>query len=111
MAIVLVASSVLTGCQGVGAGSSSPVATSSQPQATINHIIWMLQENRSFDTYFGKLNDYRASQGVAQDVDGLPSNASNPSFDGTSQVAAFRLQTQCTENMSPSWNESHVARN
>src|SRR5438477_9451511 len=77
----------------------------------VNHIIFMAQENRSFDTYFGKLNDYRASQGLPQEVDGLPANASNPSADGATRVAAFKLQTQCTENMSPSWNESHRARN
>src|SRR5205823_4579416 len=56
-------------------------------------------------------NDYRASQGLGQEVDGLPANANNPSADGATRVAAFKLQTQCTENMSPSWNESHRARN
>src|SRR5947209_4489739 len=47
---------------------------------SINHVIVMLQENRSFDSYFGKLGDYRAANGygAATDIDGLPSGVSNP---------------------------------
>jgi phospholipase C len=71
----------------------------------VKHIVWMLQENRSFDTYFGKMNDYRKSIGLPQDVDGLPANASN---DG---IAAYHLATMCTENTSPFWNESHIDYN
>ena len=49
----------------------------------INHIIFLMQENRTFDTYFGMLNKYRASQstsgqawnigdnGIEYDVDGI----------------------------------------
>src|SRR5438132_1276332 len=81
------------GCQGLIGDAS--VASGPVPQSFktgVNHIVFMLQENRSFDTYFGKLNQYRASQGLAQDVDGMPANASNPSVDGASQVAAYKLQ-------------------
>jgi phospholipase C len=67
----------------------------------------MVQENRSFDNYFGKLNDYRVAKGLPADVDGLPADASNPSADGTTTVSAFHLLTMCTENSSPFWNESH----
>jgi len=72
----------------------------------INHIVWMLQENRSFDNYFGKLNDYRQANGLPTDVDGLPPNASNPSLDNTSVIQAFHLNTVCIENVTPSWDES-----
>jgi phospholipase C len=77
----------------------------------VNHIVFMLQENRSFDMYFGKLNEYRAGIGLPEDVDDLPSGASNPSVDGSTTVTAFHLQTMCTEDLSPFWNESHVAFN
>jgi phospholipase C len=77
----------------------------------VNHIVLLLQENRSFDMYFGKMNEYRAAHGLPQDVDGLPADASNPSADGSSTVKAFHLQTNCTDDMSPFWNESHVAFN
>ncbi len=73
----------------------------------INHIVWMLQENRSFDTYFGSLNAYRSAHGLGtNDVDGLPANASNPSFDGTTTISAFHIATVCIEGVTPSWNAS-----
>jgi phospholipase C len=65
-----------------------------------------VQEFKSFDVYFGKLNDYRLAHGLPADTDGLPTNASNPSLDGTTQVAPFHLSTVCIENDSPGWNES-----
>lgn len=75
----------------------------------------MLQENRSFDHYFGHLPDYwqahnypQASNGTT--FDGMPSNASNVDPTGAT-VNAYNLQSACTENPSPSWNESHVDRN
>jgi len=72
----------------------------------INHIVWTVQEFRSFDNYFGKLNDYRQSKGLPADADGLPADASNPSMDGTTQIPAYHLSTVCIENLSPAWNES-----
>ncbi len=107
VAITLAALPVLVGCAGLV--SNDPKADGSLQQ--INHIVFMLQENRSFDTYFGKLNDYRAARNLPREVDGLPSNASNPDFGGTGTVNAFHLLTMCTENTSPAWNESHVDRN
>jgi phospholipase C len=77
----------------------------------INHIVFMLQENRTFDNYFGRLNQYRAAHSLPQDVDGLPQSASNPSYDGTTSVPAFHIQTMCAENQSPSWDEEHVDAN
>jgi len=78
---------------------------------SVQHIIFMLQENRTFDNYFGQLNQYRGKQGLPQDVDGLPSNASNPSYDGTAVVPAYHIKTMCAENQSPSWDEEHVDAN
>ncbi len=44
--------------------------------ALINHVIFLMQENRTFDTYFGMLNPYRKANGwtlsaSGDDVDGL----------------------------------------
>lgn len=73
----------------------------------INHVIILLQENRSFDHYFGHLADYWSANGYsAEPFDGEPSDASNPGTDG-STVSAYHLATTCVENPSPSWNESH----
>lgn len=93
---------VFNGCQGL-AGNSNPAIN------PINHIIVMVQENRSFDNYFGQLPAYWQANGFpAQQLDGLPANASNPSADGTGIVSAFHLSTECTENLTPSWDESHL---
>jgi phospholipase C len=94
----------------------------------VNHIIFMAQENRSFDHYFGKLNDYRRSQGLGADVDGLPDDCSatnsdwtvkcsamnmSPDANGnpTTPIFAFHLKTSCIENTSADWIVSHWAFN
>jgi phospholipase C len=82
---------------------------------SINHIIVLLQENRSLDHYFGHLPDYWQAHGYPQATngttfDGEPSNASNLDPNGDA-IAPYNLQSACTENPSPSWNESHVDRN
>ena len=104
----------LIGCQGV----KSPPPTSPEPvtqatlQSSINHIVVLMQENRSFDSYFGQLPVFWAANNFpSQQFDGMPANASNPSFDGLSTISAFHLRTECFENVSPSWNESHVQWN
>ena len=101
---------------------------------SINHIIFIGQENRSFDHYFGALRQYWAQNGYPdQSFDGLPQfnpttgaaplagpaptnpgcNASQPppadcAFDTSNPITSFHLVTQCIENPSPAWNEGHV---
>ena len=68
----------------------------------------MLQENRSFDSYFGQLGAYRAQNGygTADQIDGLPpGGATNLMADGT-PVTSYHFQTACIENMDPDWLES-----
>jgi phospholipase C len=109
------------------------------PDATglkkINHIIFLAQENRSMDHYFGALRTYWAQNGYPdKSFDGLPQfnpqsgppplygpPPTNPGcdpndpppmdciFDSNSpSIKSFKLITQCTENTSPSWNEGHT---
>ncbi len=63
----------------------------------IDHFILLMQENRSFDHYFGQMPG----------VDGHPAGASNPRDDGTS-VAPFHLDTYCTEDTAHGWSASHT---
>ncbi len=106
-----------------------------QTVSVLNHIIFMAQENRSLDHYFGQLRAYWAANKFPdQSFDGLPQfNPTsglaplygpppvNPGCDpndpppsdctedsNSPQVASYHLVTQCIENPSPSWNEGHV---
>ena len=73
----------------------------------LRHIIFFVQENRSFDDYFGMLGTYKASLGLVNDVDGINLNATLNNTQGQ-PVHPFHYQTVCTENLSPAWNESHA---
>src|SRR6266567_2287682 len=109
VAWVIVFLMTLCGCQGLKQAPTATTATPDPTLASINHIVFMAQENRSFDTYFGQLSAYWAANGFpAQQFDGMPPNASNPSFDGTTTISAYHFASECIENLSPSWDESHV---
>jgi phospholipase C len=115
----LLALALLTGCQGLGASSPTPTPTptpSPTPAGSlqsVNHIIFMMQENRSFDAYFGKINDYRASltPAVGRDVDDLETNFTNPTDDQKTipndTITTFHLATSCIYNTTAGWLESH----
>ena len=74
----------------------------------IKHIIVMLQENRSFDSYFSKLGDYATANGIAnyQINAGYDPNVILPLFGGGTGHL-FHEPTVRTDNLSPAWNESH----
>jgi phospholipase C len=72
----------------------------------VNHIIFMMQENRTLDSYFGKINDVRAAQGLGRDVDTLDTIYSQTADDG-STITNYHFPTVCTFNSSQAWLESH----
>ena len=60
---------VTLGCGGASGGGSSsmnPPAPDPQLNQSINHIVFMVQENRGFDHYFGKLADYWQANGFPE---------------------------------------------
>ncbi len=65
-ALVLMMVAAATGCAGVsGGGSSTPPPPPPPPNlSVVKHIIFLAEENRSFDHYFGKMNDYRSARAV-----------------------------------------------
>src|ERR1700751_338735 len=93
---------LICGCQGLqpapaGGGGGGVTTGGGTPASlqSINHIVFMLQENRSFDSYFGQLPAYWQANGFpTQQFDGMPSDASNPSFDGTTTVSAYHVATE-----------------
>ncbi len=62
----------------------------------IEHIIMLMQENRSFDHYFGTMPG----------VDGIPPGASNPNAAGD-PVEPFHTTEYCIEDVGHGWNPSH----
>jgi phospholipase C len=91
------------------------VTVSSGDITNLNHIIFLVQENRAFDNYFGQLALYRVNhqppiQGAqmsdVNDLHVLPPdfqlcNLNNLCF------PLFHARTECTENLSPAWDETH----
>jgi len=81
----------------------------------VNHVIFMLQENHSFDNYLGMLNPYRKTNGwnvgddgKEYDIDGIDDKLSTSNVDdeGTS-YAPYKFRTTCVDDMSSAWLESY----
>ena len=62
----------------------------------------MLQENRSFDSYFGKMTAYRAANGIAGTVDDLDSGKYQNSGIApvTSRSITERIPERCSRTIS-----------
>jgi len=69
----------------------------------INHILVVVQENHSFDNYFGQLNDPRF---YGKSVDGVLSNYSNLASDGH-QVFVYPETNLCVVDPAHDWNSVH----
>jgi phospholipase C len=73
----------------------------------MKHIIVEQQENRSFDHYFGRMNEYRQMNGINDNaVDERSSTLALPDVAGN-PVPQYHVQTACIENLSPSWDSEH----
>ncbi len=113
-------------------GAATVTATFAATLQSINHIIFISQENRSFDEYFGAMRQYWADNGIPdQAFDGLPqfptsapsgAPPTNPGCDPTQPfptstwcfvnsnsppIQSFHYPSTCVENPSPSWSEAH----
>src|SRR6476661_5299499 len=90
--LVLTLTLLLIGCGIGGPSSSSPNHQHTEPTGSrkaINHIIYMLQENQSFDHYFSQLNAYREKLGLSADVDVTPANALQIAYDHSTTFGPF----------------------
>jgi len=109
---------------GAGGNASATATVTVGPGGSvqsIDHVIFMLQENHSFDNYFGMLNPYRESNktngqywnigddGVTYNVDGIDdklTTISNKDDQGTS-YSLFKFKTTCIDDASSAWLESY----
>ena len=104
-----------TGSGGNASANTTVTVTPAGSSNSINHVIFLLQENHSFDNYFGTLNPYRRTKGwtTGDDgnvytVDGIDDklNTSNVDDEGTS-IPLFKLKSTCIDDASSSWLESY----
>ncbi len=106
-----------TGTGGKTATASASVAVVPPGSInSVNHVIFMLQENHTFDNYFGMLNPYRVANGWTKGDDGNTYNVdgiddklttiSNKDDEGTA-YSLFKFKTTCIDDESSAWLESY----
>lgn len=102
-----------TDSAGTQVKQSVTVTVNAAQPGTLKHIFFMLQENRSFDNYFGVLGPYRSARlqaaGItdAQTINGFDPNVTLTKRQTGAKVKPFHQATICTDNLSPAWDESH----
>src|SRR6202012_2481420 len=105
----------VTGSGGTASANTTVTVTPAGSSDPLNHVIFMLQENHTFDAYFGMLNPYRRTKGWTSGddghvymVDGIDDklNTSNVNDEGVS-IPLFKLKSTCIDDDSSSWLESY----
>lgn len=83
---------------------------------SLKHVLFLLQENRSFDTYFGMLNPYRRTNhwnigddGNTYDVDGIDDKLSKftNTNDENQVFGLFHFKSTCIDDETSAWLESY----
>jgi phospholipase C len=105
-----------TGAGGTITATATVTVTPPGSIQSVDHVIFMLQENHSFDNYLGMLNQYKQTNGWVNGADGNPyyvdgiddklTTISNDSDQGTS-YSPFKLTSTCVDDMTSSWLESY----
>ncbi len=104
-----------SGASGNASATTTVTVTAAGNVQSINHVIFMLQENHTFDNYFGMLNPYRRTNGwnIGDDgkdyeVDGIDDklNISNSNDEGVS-YPLFKLRSTCIDDDSSEWLSSY----
>src|SRR6201997_1142090 len=103
----------LHGCGG-GSVTSPPVHSVCSKITDIEHVVILIQENRSFDHYFGS---YRGVRGFSdQTVAFQQPDAANTTSSPVGALLPFHLDTQttnaaCTHDISHDWVPQHQSWN
>ena len=104
-----------TGTSGSASAAATVTVTAAGSTSSINHVIFMLQENHTFDNYFGMLNPYRSANGMnvgddgnVYNVDGIDDklNLANVEDSGVS-IPLFKFKSTCIDDASSDWLASY----
>jgi phospholipase C len=88
------------------------VSSSTASLSSIQHVVFMLQENHSFDNYFGMLNPYRKANGFnigddgkEYDVDGIDDKLSTiaDEDDQGTVYNLYKFRSTCIDDDSSDW--------
>jgi phospholipase C len=106
-----------TGSAGTATASTTVTVTPQGSVTSVDHVIFMMQENRSFDSYFGMLNPYRKANqtngqpwnvgddGSTYTIDGIDdklTTISNTDDEGT-VYKLFKFKSTCIDDDSSDW--------
>jgi phospholipase C len=106
----------VSGTNGSASATSTVTVISAGSVSSISHVVLMLQENHSFDDYFGMLNPYRkvngwnrGDDGKDYDVDGIDDklNTISNQDDQGDVYHLFKLRSTCVDDESSAWLESY----
>jgi phospholipase C len=107
---------LLCGCATLTVSPGGSGSNGSGSVDSVQHVIFMMQENHTFDNYFGMLNPYRhannwnlGDDGTDYEVDGIDdklSTISNEDDQGTS-YPLFKFTSTCVDDMSSDWLASY----
>ena len=102
---------------GATASAQTTVTVGASGDVTkIQHVIFMMQENRSFDSYFGMLNPYRHAKGwqvgddgKTYDIDGIDDKLATISNqdDAGDVYHLYKFRTTCIDDDSSDWLASY----
>ncbi len=99
---------------GLTTTTTATVAVSGGLSTNIQHIVILVQAQHSFDNYFGMLGAYKASEGFANDIDGLPSGPTDPNYSQFqipdaqgNLVGPYHQKSVCLDEMPHAWNDAH----
>ena len=104
------------GAGGNATATATVTVTGAASLQSIDHVIFMLQENHTFDNYFGMLNPYRQTNGLNVGADGNTYNVdgiddklttiSNSDDQGTI-YPLFKFTSSCIDDESSDWLASY----
>lgn len=105
---------LLTACGGVSEGAQR--RTEPGNMQVVNHVVIMLQQNRTFDHYFGQMTAYRQRNNIPIiSADGRINDLSTGTYpNSVAQIGVIPVQkagSVCTETISSDWAESHKEMN
>ncbi len=110
------ATDAATGAQQKATATATVTVVPKASLQSIDHVIFMMQENHTFDNYFGMLNPYRKANnfnvgddGMDYEVDGIDDKLTTISNEDDQGAAfpLFKFATSCVDDMTSDWIASY----